>query len=239
VTPPAPLAASSLRALARRPLPAAPVAEERCDVCAQLVPEGHRHLLDPPADAVLCACQACALLFAGGGAREDATAGVRAAGGPRYRLIPRRRIRLGGPVIDALTWAALGVPVTLAFFVRGVPPVSDGVTAGYPSALGTTRSTVTPDAWDLLTARHPDLAALAPGTEALLVDRAGHRPDEQWIVPLDDCYRLVALLRTQWKGFTGGAEAAQLVRQFFAGLVATESSAQSPGSPGGERTRHG
>ena len=41
--------------------------------------------------------------------------------------------------------------------------------------------------------------------QALLVNRVrGAR--RQWIVPIDECYALVGLIRTHWRGFTGGAE---------------------------------
>ncbi|WP_255947028.1 DUF5947 family protein [Streptomyces odontomachi] len=285
MTGPAPLAAAPLRDLARRPLRdiaagrsgpaadpgragsaverrraarAADASGECCDMCAEPVPGDHRHLLDPAADAVLCACRACALLFATEPpAGSAATPGGGASRGPRYRLIPQRRLRLGGD-IDDLTWAALGVPVTLAFFVAGTAAFPGGVTACYPSPLGTTRAPVAPDVWDRLTAGHPALATLVPGTEALLVDRAGER-HEQWIVPLDDCYRLVAVLRTRWRGFGGGAEARESVRRFFTGLAPDEPPAPPEGtahaaepltsrgepspppgaSPAAERTRHG
>ncbi|GHH86806.1 hypothetical protein GCM10018793_60160 [Streptomyces sulfonofaciens] len=263
--PRAPLAAPALRGLARRPLPPAtvPAAEERCDVCAQPVPEQHRHLLDPAADTLLCACQACALLFTAdipgtagipgttgtaGTAATAAPAGPVAAGdreapggrparGPRYRLIPQRRLRLAGTVIDDLGWAALRVPVTLAFFVVAAPP-GDGVEAGYPSALGVTRATVDRAVWDAITARHPVLGGLAPGTEALLADRSGGRR-EHWIVPLDDCYRLAAVLRTQWRGFTGGAEAEEQVRRFLAGLDPSAPDTRSSQTTDGEGKAHG
>jgi hypothetical protein len=50
--------------------------------------------------------------------------------------------------------------------------------------------------------------------EALLVNRArGAR--RQWLVPIDDCYRLVAVIRTRWRGFTGGKEVWLELERFF------------------------
>jgi hypothetical protein len=50
--------------------------------------------------------------------------------------------------------------------------------------------------------------------EALLINRArGLRG--QWIVPVDDCYRLVAVIRTRWRGFSGGTEVWQEMERFF------------------------
>ncbi|WP_030415631.1 DUF5947 family protein [Streptomyces sp. NRRL S-1448] len=195
--------ASALRDLARRPLPE-PRDDDRCELCAEPVPAEHRHLLDTTADTLLCACRACALLF-------DTD---RHSGGRRpYLLISERRRRLDGMRLDARQWAALRVPVGLAFFLRGGPP-DDEITAGYPGPMGVVRAPVDRGVWAGIEAGRPDLGTLVPRTEALLVNRAGGS-QEHWIVPLDDCYRLAALLRTHWSGLAGGDEVWQHVRQFF------------------------
>ena len=50
--------------------------------------------------------------------------------------------------------------------------------------------------------------------EALLVNRArGAR--RHWIVPIDECYALVGLIRTHWKGLTGGAEVWRQIASFY------------------------
>ena len=55
---------------------------------------------------------------------------------------------------------------------------------------------------------------MADDTEALLVNRAkGER--RQWIVPIEDCYALVGLIRTRWRGFSGGAEVWEQIDRFF------------------------
>jgi Family of unknown function (DUF5947) len=58
---------------------------------------------------------------------------------------------------------------------------------------------------------------MADDVEALLVNRAGGAR-QHWIVPLDDCYRLVALVRTHWKGLGGGPEVWSHVERFFTEL---------------------
>ena len=61
------------------------------------------------------------------------------------------------------------------------------------------------EAWRGLEAANPVLATLEPDVEALLVNRArGAR--RHWIVPIDECYELVGLIRTRWRGLTGGRE---------------------------------
>jgi hypothetical protein len=58
------------------------------------------------------------------------------------------------------------------------------------------------------------LATLVPDVEALLVDRVrGAR--RQWIVPIDDCFALVGLIRTRWRGLTGGTEVWLELDRFF------------------------
>ena len=44
-----------------------------------------------------------------------------------------------------------------------------------------------------------------PDVEALLVSRA-REMREHWLVPIDDCYELVGLIRSRWRGFGGGEE---------------------------------
>ena len=171
---------------------------ERCDLCSDPVREEHAHVLDERSETLLCACKPCSLLFE----REGAGRG-------HYRLVPHRRLRLTG-----VRPGELGVPVSLAFFVRR----PDGqVVAHYPSPAGATQWEVDPGAWERALSRCHELRALEPGVEALLVDTV-QGADEQWIVPLDDCYRLVALVRRHWRGFTGGREVWGEIARFFAEL---------------------
>ena len=53
---------------------------------------------------------------------------------------------------------------------------------------------------------------LEPDTEGLLVNRAAH---ESFVLPIDECYRLVGLMRTYWKGLSGGAEVWKQMQLFF------------------------
>jgi hypothetical protein len=72
-------------------------------------------------------------------------------------------------------------------------------------------------AWAQLVAGNPILAALEPDIEALLVNRVkGAR--EYYLAPIDRCYALVGLIRTKWRGLSGGDEAWKAIDGFFAGL---------------------
>jgi hypothetical protein len=208
------LATSRLRRLAQAP-PAAPAAEqEHCDLCGLPVPAEHRHMLDLRSREPMCACQACSILF-------DSAA----AGAGHYRLIPRRRLRLDDFVLDDLMWEELRLPVDMAFFFHNT--AAERVSAYYPSPMGPTESLLTFDAWQALEAANPILLDLAPDVEALLVDRArGAR--RQWLVPIDDCYALVGLIRTRWRGFTGGKEVWAGIAEFFDALDRRSRPATTP-----------
>ncbi|AGS67559.1 DUF5947 family protein [Streptomyces collinus] len=172
---------------------------EACELCAAPVPGEHPHLYDTADAEVRCVCGPCSVLFA-----DDA------AGEGRYRLVPRRRLRL--PPVDT---AVLGVPVGLVFFV----PRSDGtVTAQGPSPAGAMRWEVDAAAWQRLSAVFPQLASMAPDVEALLVNTV-RGLQEHWIVPVDDCFRMVAVIRREWRGLSGGERVWPAVERFFAELT--------------------
>jgi hypothetical protein len=178
--------------------------EEQCELCGEPIPPEHRHLVDLKSRELMCACRACTILFDSG-----------AAGGGHFRLVPDRRLRLGEFQMDDLRWAALQIPVDMAFFFRNSE--ADRVMAFYPSPAGPTESLLELEAWEELERENPVLTSLEPDVEALLVNRArGAR--EYYVVPIDDCYLLVALIRTRWRGFTGGAEVWDAIEDFFGGL---------------------
>lgn len=216
VRPPSGLTLDALRRTISRPLSSADPAE-RCQLCDAPIPTSHRHMLEEQAGDVLCVCHACQLLFE----RE-------AAGRGHYRLIPDRRMRLPG-----FATAELGVPVGLAFFISQ----SDGrVIAHYPSPIGVTQWEVDPPAWQAVRRERPEIAGLAPAVEAVLVNTT-RDADEHWIVPIDDCYRLVAVIRREWRGLSGGTRVWPAIDRFFEDL--SERSHRGPSSNAIERNRHG
>lgn len=200
---------SGLRRVARRAARAGDQREreQRCDLCAEPLAYGHphRHVLQLATGGVSCACRACAVLF---------DHGATSSGG--YRLLPEDRRRLDDCHIDDTLWAGLGVPVSLAFFTRSGE--TGEVTAAYPSPLGALRATVPPDSWREVEQCHPDLPESVSDVCALLVNRA-RGASEHWLVPLDDCFRLVAVVRAHWKGLDGGPEVWQRVEDFFRALT--------------------
>jgi hypothetical protein len=76
---------------------------------------------------------------------------------------------------------------------------------------------VSPADWSALVTAWPQLADMAPLVEALLVNTARNQ-DEHWIVPIEDCYRLVGVIRARWTGISGGRDVWPAVDEFFASL---------------------
>ncbi|HET9078076.1 MAG TPA: DUF5947 family protein [Acidimicrobiales bacterium] len=184
------------------PRTGAPTPVERCELCGVTVPDAHRHLVDLDRRDLLCACQACALLF------SDPGAG-------RYRLIPDRVRSAADAALTDAEWEDLQIPVGMAFFFRH--STLGRWAAFYPSPAGATESVLALDAWRAVVDRSPTLSALTPDTEALLVRRTRDRSDS-YVVPIDTCYLLVGLVRTLWRGFDGGREVHDAIDSFFAGL---------------------
>ncbi len=198
------LASSRLRRLARSASEEREAALERCELCGEAIPPNHRHLLDLRSRELMCACQACKILFD----RKEAGVG-------HYRLVPDRRLRIEGFRLEDEDWAALEIPVDMAFFFHSTR--DERVNAFYPSPAGPTESLLRLDAWQDIERANPVLLSLEPDVEALLVNRArGAR--QHFIVPIEDPYRLVALIRSRWRGLTGGQEVWEGIEAFFAEL---------------------
>jgi hypothetical protein len=196
--------ASALQRMAQRAAREREEALERCDLCGAPIAPDHRHLLDLDARELMCACRACAVLFDRG-----------AAGGGHYRLVPDRRLHVEDFALDDVAWADLRLPVDLAFFLHD----SDAgrVRAYYPGPMGATESMLGLDAWRELEAANPVLRTLQADVEALLVDRT-YGARRHFVVPIDDSFTLVGLIRTHWKGLTGGREVREEIGRFFDGL---------------------
>jgi hypothetical protein len=201
------MTASKLRQVVQRAAVEQQAAEEHCELCGEPIPPEHRHLLDLSTRELMCACRACKILF-------DTKV---AAGGGRLKLVPDRRQRIAGFELDDVTWAELRIPVEMAFFFRDTK--AGKVVAYYPSPAGPTESLLELDAWDDLERANPALLTLEPDVEALLVNRArGAR--QSFLVPIEDCYALVGLIRSRWRGLTGGKEVWEEIEGFFGRLEA-------------------
>jgi hypothetical protein len=185
---------SMLRQFARRRS-----ARERCELCSAELAEIHSHLLEQANRQILCACEACALLFCD---RVDA----------HYLRIPRRVLSLVEFQMTDMQWESLMIPISLAFFY--FDSAAGKVTAMYPSPAGATESSLSLESWEEIRSQNPPLQAMEPNVEAFLVNRVRSSP-EYLLVPIDECYRLVGLIRMHWKGLSGGTEVWKQIEQFF------------------------
>jgi hypothetical protein len=176
--------------------------QECCELCGLVLGPEHPHLLETGRRQLLCACDACALLFS-----------HRADG--KYRRLPRRSQFLPNFRLSDVQWAGLQIPIDLAFFFQSTP--AGRVLALYPSPAGTIESVLPLEAWDELARENPVLRDLEPDVEALLVNRVGPARD-YYRVSIDECYKLVGLLRTHWRGISGGSEVWGEIERFFADL---------------------
>jgi Family of unknown function (DUF5947) len=188
----------ALRRLARRATEASLAAAERCDLCSETVPERHRHLLESGTRQVACVCQACSLLFS----QPAASLG-------KYRLIPDRHLYLANFAMTDAEWDSLRVPVGICFVT--------GARAFYPGPMGPTQAVVDPSTWEALVACNPVLGSIEPDVEAFLVNRARGARD-YFIVPIDSCFSLVGLIRTRWRGLSGGNDVWVEIGHFFDAL---------------------
>jgi hypothetical protein len=180
---------------------AAEAAQEHCDLCSEPIPPEHRHLLEVSTRKIMCACQPCSILFDSEAASEG-----------RYRFIPDRHLFLEDFEMSDVQWESLRVPVDMAFFFYSAP--AERVVAFYPSPMGPTESLRKLSAWEELEESNPVLKGMERDVEALLVNRVrGAR--EHFLVPMDECYSLVGLIRMNWRGLSGGREVWEKIGRFF------------------------
>lgn len=158
-------------------------------------------MLELSSRELVCTCRPCSLLFDRSG-----------SGAGRFKLVPERRLRLEGFSMSDRVWEELRIPVDMAFFFRSSE--ADRVLAYYPGPMGATESQLELRSWQELEHGNPILGGLEPDVEALLVNRA-HGARRQWLVPLDECYRLVGVIRIHWRGLTGGREVWHELERFF------------------------
>ena len=193
---------AALRQFARRRK-----AIERCEMCSLELAEVHEHLVEPSSRKLICACAACAILFEG----QSRT---------KYKRVPREVLFLRDFQLTDAQWDGLMIPIEMAFFFKST--LHEKIIALYPSPAGPTESLLSLDTWADIVQANPILSGMQDDVSALLVNRVGRvreaSPAEYYLVPIDECYKLVGLIRTHWRGLSGGTEVWREIGAFFAGL---------------------
>lgn len=170
-----------------------------CELCAKPLGPEHSHVLEVEQRRVTCACEACAILFSGN-TRQ------------RYRRIPRDVRRLDAFIMDDHEWESLLIPINLAFFVSSSEV--GRVVAQYPSPGGIMESSLDLDYWRTIAEQNPIVEQLERDVEAVLVNRLDERP-QYFRVPIDKCFHLVGIIRTHWRGLSGGEQVWKEIDGFF------------------------
>jgi hypothetical protein len=178
------------------------VAAERCDLCGAELQQEHTHLFEPPTRQLFCSCEACAILFSG----QAET---------KYRRVPRRVRYLADFRLADAQWESLMIPIGMAFFFHSSP--AGKTVALYPSPAGATESLLDLSAWAEVVEENPLLRELEPDVEALLVNRV-RGANDYYVAPIDECFKLVGLIRAGWRGLSGGTEVWQSIEEFFTEL---------------------
>jgi len=182
---------------------------EHCELCSAELHSEHPHLVELASRQLVCACDACAMLFDG-------------LQRGKYKRVSRSIRFLPGFALTSAQWDGLVIPINLAFFF--ISSIENRTIALYPSPAGAVESLLPLDTWNAIVAGNPSLLRLQSDVEALLVNRIS-RPDsttpaQYYIAPVDECYRLVGLIRAHWKGLSGGSEVWAEIDRFFAELRA-------------------
>jgi Family of unknown function (DUF5947) len=184
--------------------------ESSCELCGISIVSDHAHLLETKNRKVVCSCDACAILFSSGAANS-------------YRRVPRMVRLLDDFVLTDPQWEDLGIPINIAFFSLRADSLKPAVY--YPSPAGATESLLEMESWQTIAKNNPALRSIEPEVEALLVNRMT-TPHEYYIAPIDEAYKLVGLIRSKWRGFSGGTDVWQAIGTFFTSLKARSAPAR-------------
>src|SRR6185437_8224479 len=125
-----------LRQFARRERP-----QECCELCSVGLSPVHPRLIEVAQRKIVCACDACAILFSGQGVK--------------FKRVPRRVRSLPGFQLTDAEWNGLMVPINMVFFFKS--SLENRVIALYPSPAGATESLLALESWNEIVARNPVL----------------------------------------------------------------------------------
>ena len=174
-------------------------------MCNAVISSSHPHLLAVATRKLVCSCHPCAVVLSGNAGK--------------YKRVPQKvRFLPNFRMIDS-QWEALMIPINMAFFFEDSAAAK--VIALYPSPAGVVESLLPREKWNDIVADNAVLKEMEPDVEALLVNRLGaargHEAAAYYLLPIDECFRLVGLIRTHWRGLSGGTEVWRESRSFLPG----------------------
>lgn len=175
-----------------------PSPAEACDLCSAPLAETHQHLFDVASRRLGCACDPCAILFTDN--RQ------------KYRRVPRRVKFLHDFQMTDAQWDGLMIPIGIAFLFHN--SAMKRMVALYPSPAGAVESLLSLETWEEIAGEDPGIRTMESDVEGLLVYRVG-TAREHYIIPIDECFKLIGLIRMKWKGFSGGMQMWQEIGKFL------------------------
>ncbi len=131
---------------------------ERCELCGLDLAPQHRHLVEIATQRLVCACEACGVLFSGQAAMK-------------FRRIPQRILLLDDFQLSDAQWDSLLIPINMAFFFRSTR--GNDPWRSIPAPAGPMESLLDLSSWSDLVEANPVLQTMEADVEALLVNRIG------------------------------------------------------------------
>ena len=181
-------------------------AMESCELCSAELPPEHQHLIEPAARKLVCACDACAILFSG-------------QSSAKFKRLPRHIRYLPEFQMTDAQWEGLMIPIELAFFFKD--GASGRVLAFYPGPAGAIESLLSLETWQDIEQQNLAVREMSADVEGLLANRVGAARGieaQYYVAPIDECYKLVGLIRMHWRGLSGGTEVWGEVAKFYESL---------------------
>lgn len=232
-------AASSLNAL--RQFARKRSAAESCDLCGNELALEHDHLVQPATRKLVCACGACAILFENQDGGQYKRVPQRVQLLKNFQMTDHEWAILQIPIELAFFFHSTAQERIVALYPSPAGAMESQISAEAWAGVVKRNPLLVEMPGDVMAllacrVRLPGASKLAvlapPPTRSPQQDReadialdsgesqsaAVEAGAEYYLAPIDQCYRLVGLMRTHWRGFSGGGEVWNRIATFFAAL---------------------
>jgi hypothetical protein len=182
-----------------------------CGFCSSHLQPDHGHLLDMAGHRIVCVCKRCT--------RRGAEPKGGSVSPPQFKRIRSTCLYVADFRIPDGATISSPAGIFFLFFSSSW----NRVRAFYPGPAGALESKLGLVTFNKLKSSNPILAELLlePNTDVLaLVVNRSRRPYEHYLVPIDECYRLVGLMRREWGAATDGRLLHESTNEFFRQLRA-------------------